>query len=78
MNRRPGTTGGRPAPGGRARAARTARPGKSPAAAQAGGADRRTVPQTLQASLASYWVIMLRHFRDYVHHGGTGDGDGAP
>jgi hypothetical protein len=70
MNRRPGTTGGRPAPGGRARAARTARPGKSPAAAQADGADRRAA---LPASLASYWAIVLRRFRDHVHHGGSRD-----
>src|SRR6516225_1855161 len=44
MNRRPGTTGGRPAP--------------------------------LQATLGSYWAIVLRRFRDYVHHAGTRDRDG--
>ena len=35
---------------------------------RAGGDDRRTA---LQASLASYWAIVLRRFRDYVHHGGA-------
>ena len=73
MNRRPGTTGGRPAPGGHARAARTARPRRSPATAQASGDDRRAA---LQATLGSYWAIVLRRFRDYVHHAGTRDRDG--
>jgi hypothetical protein len=65
VNRRPGTTGGRPARGGPARAARTARSGKSPAAAQSSGDDRRGA---LQATLASHWAIVLRRFRDYMHH----------
>ena len=58
----------------------TRRPGTTGGgpAAQASGDDRRTVPQTPQGSLASYWAIVLRRFRDYLHHGGTRDRDGAP
>ena len=40
---------------------------------RAGGDDRRAA---LPAGLTSYWAIVLRRFRDYMHYGGTRDRDG--
>ena len=73
MNRRPGTTAGQARSRRACPAARTARPRRYPATAQASGDDRRAA---LQATLGSYWAIVLRRFRDYVHHAGTRDRDG--
>ena len=48
-------------------------PAGSAAAAHTVGDDRR---DALPSILASYWAMILRRFRDYVRHIGTGDGNG--
>jgi hypothetical protein len=60
MSRRPGSPGHGPAPNGH--------PGPDRPAAPLAAAPDDDRLRALQAALALRWAVILRHFRDYMHH----------